>query len=368
MTDLIDQWVRPEIRALSAYQVPHPGGLIKLDAMENPYAWPADLRRAWWAELFQQVEMNRYPDPAAGALTARLRQSLGVPEGAGLLLGNGSDEIIQMLALTLGGPERVILSLEPGFVMYRMIAGFTGLHYVGVPLRQQDFRLDLPAVLEAVDRHRPALLFLAYPNNPTGNLFDAEGVRAIIRAAPGLVVVDEAYAPFTDASFLPRVLDYDNLLVMRTLSKMGLAGLRLGLLVGAAAWIREIDKTRLPYNINVLTQAVTELALRHRDVFDQQTAHIREQRGHLFVRLERMKGIRPYPSQANFILFRTVEARGTAIFQGLRERGVLIKNLHGAHPRLADCLRVTVGTPEENDAFMEALSGAVAAVDSQAVS
>ncbi len=364
MTDLIEQWVRPEIRALSAYRVPDSSGLIKLDAMENPYAWPEDLRRAWWAELFQQVEMNRYPDPAAGALSARLRQSLGVPEGAGLLLGNGSDEIIQMLALTLGGPGRVILSLEPGFVMFHMIADFTGMQYVGVPLGQEDFRLDLPAVLEAVDRHRPALLFLAYPNNPTGNLFDAEGIRAIIRAAPGLVVVDEAYAPFNDASFLPRVLDYDNLLVMRTLSKMGMAGLRLGLLAGATAWIREIDKTRLPYNINVLTQAVTELALRHRDVFDEQTARIREQRGRLFARLEQMEGIQPYPSQANFILFRAAYGRGAGIFQALRERGVLIKNLHGAHPQLADCLRVTVGTPEENDAFMEALGGAVAAAGS----
>ncbi len=364
MKELVEQWVRPEIRGLSAYHVPDPGGLIKLDAMENPYGWPEDLRRAWWAELFQQVEMNRYPDPAAGALSARLRQSLGVPEGAGLLLGNGSDEIIQMLALTLGGPGRVILSVEPGFVMYRMIAGFTGMDYVGVPLREEDFRLDLPAVLEAVERHHPALLFLAYPNNPTGNLFDAEDVRAVIRAAPGLVVVDEAYAPFTDASFLPQVLDYDNLLVMRTLSKMGLAGLRLGLLAGAEAWIREIDKTRLPYNINVLTQAVAELALRHRGVFDEQTARIREQRGRLFARLERMDGIRPYPSQANFILFRTADGRGAGIFQALKEHGVLIKNLHGSHPRLADCLRVTVGTPEENDAFLEALRGSVAAAES----
>jgi len=245
-----------------------------------------------------------------------------------------------------------------------MIATFLDMDYVGVPLRGGDFSLDLEALLTAVGHHRPAVIFLAYPNNPTGNLFDEAALMRIIEAAPGLVVVDEAYAPFTDASFLPRLGRHDNLLVMRTLSKMGLAGLRLGLLAGAEAWIREIDKIRLPYNINVLTQAVAELALRHRDVFDEQTARIREQRGRLFARLEQMDGILPYPSQANFILFRTGDGRGAGIFQALRARGVLIKNLCGAHPLLADCLRVTVGTPEENDAFLEALRGSVAEADS----
>lgn len=356
---LIDQWVRPQIRALSAYHVPDAGGLVKLDAMENPYPWPADLRQAWWAGLFQQVAMNRYPDPGAGALQTRLRGALGVPEGAGLLLGNGSDEIIQILALTLGGPGRVILSVEPGFVMYRLIAQWAGLEYVGVPLREADFSLDLPALLAAMERHRPALVFLAYPNNPTGNLFPVEDLRAVLRQAPGLVVVDEAYAPFTDASLLPEVLEHDNLLVMRTLSKMGLAGLRLGLVAGPPAWIRELDKTRLPYNINVLTQAVAELALAHREVFDDQTRRIRVERERLFAALEALEGIHPYPSQANFILLRTPPGRAPGIFQGLRERGVLIKNLHGAHPQLADCLRVTVGTPEENDAFLVALRQAL---------
>ena len=359
MSKLIEQWVRPEIRALSAYHVPDPSGLIKLDAMENPYAWPEELRRAWWGELFQQVEMHRYPDPAAAALSERLRATLGVPEEAGMLLGNGSDEIIQMLALTLGGGG--ILSVEPGFVMYRMIATFAGREYVGVPLRKSDFGLDLPVLLESIERHRPAIVFLAYPNNPTGNLFNAEQILDMIQAAPGLVVVDEAYAPFTDASFLSRVLEHDNLLVMRTLSKMGLAGLRLGLLVGAPEWIREIDKTRLPYNINVLTQAVAELALRHQTVFDEQTARIRRERRRLFERLGEMDGITVYPSQANFILFRAGEGCGPGIFQGLKERKVLIKNLHGAHPMLADCLRVTVGTPEENDTLLRALAPSLAA-------
>jgi histidinol-phosphate aminotransferase len=352
--DLVDRWVRPQIQGLSPYHVPDPDGLIKLDAMENPYAWPDELRREW-AQALQRVDVNRYPDPSARALKGRLRRGLGLPEDAELLLGNGSDEIIQMLALTLGGEGRVVLSVDPGFVMYRMIASFAGLEYVGVPLGAEDFSLDLAAVLKALERHRPALVFLAYPNNPTGNLFDAAAVGEIIAAAPGLVVVDEAYAPFTDSSFLPRVLEHDNLLVMRTLSKMGLAGLRLGMIVGAEAWIRELDKTRLPYNINVLTQVSAELALRHQELFDEQTRTIRRERGRLLARLDELNAFRVFPSEANFILFRAAAGKGPRLFQGLLDRGVLIKNLHGSHPLLTDCLRVTVGTPDENDVFLAAL-------------
>jgi histidinol-phosphate aminotransferase len=354
MSDLIDRWVRPEIRALSVYPVPDASGLIKLDAMENPYTWPDPVRREW-AQLLREVHVNRYPDPGATALKQRLRESLGVPEGAELLLGNGSDEIIQILALTLGGAGRCLLSVDPGFVMYRMIATFSGLHYVGVPLRPADFSLDLPALLEAMEVHRPALVFLAYPNNPTGNLFDPQALRAVIQSAPGLVVVDEAYAPFSDHSFLPEVLAYDNLLVMRTLSKMGLAGLRLGLIAGAPDWIREIDKTRLPYNINVLTQVSTDFALSHQALFDDQTGRIRVEREALIAGLTKLSAIQPLPSQANFILCRCAPGRALALFQGLRARGILVKNLHGAHPMLKDCLRITVGTPEENAALLTAL-------------
>ncbi len=306
---LIQSWVRPEIRSLPAYHVPNASGMIKLDAMENPYTWPQAMRDEW-ADLLSRVDVNRYPDPDAEALKARLRSALDIPQEAGLLLGNGSDEIIQMLALALGGPGRVVMSVDPGFVMYRMIAVFSGLDYVGVPLRETDFALDLPAMLTAMQQYRPALMFLAYPNNPSGNLFDIDAVRTIIAAAPGLVVVDEAYAPFTDESFLPTVLEYDNLLVMRTLSKMGLAGLRLGLISGAPAWIDEIEKTRMPYNINVLTQVSADFALRHQTLFDQQTAAIRQQRDVL-------------------------------------------------HALLTDCLRLTVGTAEENEVLIAALRSAL---------
>lgn len=353
----INHWIRPEIRALSAYYVPDPGECIKLDAMENPYTWPADLVDAW-LERLREVSLNRYPDPGAEQLKARLRPCMDVPADMDILLGNGSDELIQMLALAVAEPGRVMMAPEPGFVMYRMIATFVGMDYVGVPL-DEHFQLDMNAMLAAIEQHQPALLFLAYPNNPTGNLFAVEDMERLLAAAPGLVVVDEAYAPFTDASFMGRLADYDSLLVLRTVSKMGLAGLRLGLLAGAPAWLSEIDKTRLPYNINVLTQASGEFALDHVEVLNQQAQQIRADRAALLAALEAIPEIHAYPSDANFILFRVPNGRATALFEALKARQVLIKNMASAGGVLADCLRVTVGRPEENEAFLVALRSAL---------
>jgi histidinol-phosphate aminotransferase len=358
INDLIKRWIRPEVQAINAYHVADAEGLIKLDAMENPFTWPNELRDDW-ARLIRDTDVNRYPDPQAQELTARLRDCMQIPQSAGVLLGNGSDEIIQMLALALGGEGRTVLSVEPSFVMYRMIASFSGLNYVGVPLRANDFSLDEEALMAAIEEHEPALLFLAYPNNPTGNLFDTTVLERIIRAMPGLVIIDEAYAPFTDATFMPRIGEFDNMVVMRTVSKMGLAGLRLGLLAGPQAWIEQIDKTRLPYNINVLTQLSADFALRHKAVFDVQTESIRTMRGYLMRSFEAMEGIEPFPSDANFILLKTPDGKATAIFESLKEQGVLIKKLHGSHPMLTDCLRVTVGTSEENSAMVTAFEQAL---------
>lgn len=358
-TSLVQRWIRPEIRALSAYHVPPARGFIKLDAMENPYGWPPELVQAW-LETLRSVELNRYPDPGAAELTDELCRAMQVPSGMQLVLGNGSDELIQMLALAVSAPGRVVLAPDPTFVMYRMIAEVVGMSYQAVALAD-DFSLDRGAMLSAIERHAPAIVFLAYPNNPTGTLFDARVVEDVIRAAPGLVVVDEAYAPFTDASFMARLGDFPNLLVMRTVSKMGLAGLRLGLLAGPPEWLGEIDKTRLPYNINVLTQASARFALRHKALLDEQAVRIRADRVDMLRRLATLPGVQAWPSEANFILFRVAAGTADAVFQSLREQRVLIKNLNPAGGRLRDCLRVTVGTADENGAFLEALGKALSA-------
>ena len=350
-------WIRPEIRALTAYHVPDPGDSIKLDAMENPYAWPESLVDAW-LEVLRDVELNRYPDPGARTLTDRLREAMQVPDCAQIVLGNGSDELIQMLALAVAQPDRVILSPDPTFVMYRMIAEVAGMCYEGVPLAD-DFSLDLNAMLRAIDLHQPAIVFLAYPNNPTGTLFDSASIEAIIEHAPGMVVVDEAYAPFTDASFMPRLGEFPNLLVLRTVSKMGLAGLRLGLLAGSPQWLGEIDKTRLPYNINVLTQASAIFALEHKAMLDEQAGFIRNERSRLLEALSIFRSVAVYRSEANFVLFRVAEGTANAVFNSLCEQGVLIKNLNPAGGRMQDCLRVTVGTPDENTRFLAALEKAL---------
>ncbi len=349
----VNRWIRPAIRELSAYAVPNAEGFVKLDAMENPWPWPGELQDAW-LDALRHLRLNRYPDPRATRLVSALREAMALPQGSGVLLGNGSDELIQMIAMALAGPGRCVMAPEPGFVMYRMIATFVGMEYVGVPLRE-NFGLDEAAMLEAIERHRPAVIFLAYPNNPTGNLFDEGAMRRIIRAAPGLVVVDEAYHAFAEASFLGDLESHPNLLVMRTLSKLGLAGLRLGLLVGAEPWIREFDKVRLPYNINALTQASAEFALRHRERLEIQAARIRAERERLMAELEAIPWVKPCPSRANFILFRVPEGAGEPVFEQLLGRRILIKNLGAAGGMLRDCLRVTVGMPEENRLFVQAL-------------
>jgi histidinol-phosphate aminotransferase len=270
-----------------------------------------------------------------------------------VLFGNGSDELIQLILMGVARPGAVVLAPEPTFVMYKMIASFVGMQFVGVPLAT-DFGLDLAAMRAAIKQHQPAVVFLAYPNNPTGNLFDAASIEILLRESPGLVVVDEAYHAFAQQSFMDRLGRFDNLLVMRTLSKQGLAGLRLGILAGDPAWLVEFDKLRLPYNINSLTQASAGFALKHKNVLDDQAARLRAERARLLQELAALPGVQVWPSAANFILFRTGKSADT-VFAALRQQGVLIKNLSGHGGVLANCLRVTVGTPDENTAFLAAL-------------
>ncbi len=350
---------RPEVLAMSAYPVADAGNTIKLDAMENPYTWPEDIQQAWLEQL-KSCPINRYPDPEAKALANVLRGSNGIPGDAGLLLGNGSDEIIQILMMALPNTA-AILAPEPGFVMYKQIALSLGLRFKGVPLLADSFGLDMPAMLAAIQAWQPSLIFLAYPNNPTGNLFDVQAIKTILAAAPGLVIIDEAYAPFTDSSFIEQLPDHPNLLVMRTLSKLGLAGLRLGFLTGDRAMLAQLNKVRLPYNINCLTQLTAGFALQHQDFLLRQTQNIRRERGLLFSALQGIDSIEVYPSEANFILFKTLRQSADAVFVSLKKQGVLIKNLSHQGGLLDHCLRVTIGRPEENQAFLTALHHALTA-------
>lgn len=347
--------VREEIRALAAYHVPPGGRLIKLDAMENPYPLPAALQ-ASLAEVLAHTPFNRYPDAQGTELKAALRKAMEIPDELDVLIGNGSDEIIQIIAAAVANPGAVLLSVEPAFAMFRMIATFCRLRYVGVPLCE-DFGLDEDALLAAMETHKPAVTFIAYPNNPTGNLFAADAIERIILACPGLVVIDEAYFAFSGDSFLDRIAGYPNAVLMRTVSKLGLAGLRLGLLIGRRAWLTEFEKLRLPYNINVLTQAAATFALEHYEVLKDQAREIVAGRDELARSLDRIPGVTHFPSQANFVLIRVPDARRA--FDGLVSRGILVKDVSQSHPLLKDCLRITVGTPQENAAFAAALTASI---------
>jgi histidinol-phosphate aminotransferase len=350
-----ERLLRQDILSLNGYHVQPSPGMVKLDAMENPYSLPPEIRTEISLAV-AEAAINRYPDADAHSLKKSIKAVSSLPAGIEVLLGNGSDEIIQLLAMAVAKPGATLMSVEPSFVMYKMIATFTGMNYVGVPLTD-DFALDLPAMLEAIKRCQPALIFLAYPNNPTGNLFDAASIEQIVAASNGLVVVDEAYYAFASDSFLPQLGRYANLLVMRTFSKLGMAGLRLGFLAGSKIWLAQLEKLRLPYNVGVLTQAVAEILLQHHEILLQQAEQIKRDRAWLFERLVGTVDVHAYPSAANFILFRLPHA--AKVFEGLKQRGVLIKKLDGGHPALLDCLRVTVGTAEENELFIRALQESI---------
>lgn len=357
---LIDRLIRPDLRALAAYHVPDAAGFVKLDAMENPYPLPDELR----TELGQRlaaIALNRYPVPTYAALKDKICARLGVPAGYGVVLGNGSDELISMMSLACARPGVVppaVLAPEPSFVMYRMAAQFAGLEFVGVPLRP-DFTLDREAMLAAIARHRPAITWLAYPNNPTGTLFAAADIEAILHAAgeSGIVVVDEAYQPFAGASFMPRLAEFPNLVVLRTVSKLGLAGIRLGYMAADAALLAEFDKLRPPYNVNVLTEAAAEFMLDHLAVLDAQAAELRAERARLAAALAALPGVEVFTSAANFLLLRVAGA--DAVFDALLAQKVLVKNVGKMHPSLRDCLRVTVGTAAENALLHAALAAAL---------
>ena len=356
MTDPLAQalgQIRPDVHAAHAYAVQPSAGLLKLDAMENPYRLSPELQRAL-GERLGAVALNRYPAERTAELARALARHAGVGEAVGVTLGNGSDELIGLLTLAVARPGATVLAPVPGFVMYEALARQQRLDFVGVPLRAEDFQLDESAMLAAIAEHQPALVYLAYPNNPTGTLWDAAVIERIAQAAPGLVVMDEAYQPFASADSLALMARQPNVLVMRTMSKFGLAGVRIGYLLGAAELVEQVEKLRPPYNISVLNTEAALFALEHGEVYAAQAAELRRERERVFTALSALPGVTSWPSQGNMILARVQDAAAT--FAALKARGVLIKNVSALHPLLANCLRITVGTPDENTRLLAELT------------
>lgn len=342
----INNWLRRDIQGINAYHVPPSVGMVKLDAMESPFPLADDLIGQYLAYL-ADTDLNRYPSPNATELQQTLRELMQITEEFGVLLGNGSDELIQLLALACETGD-MVLSVEPSFVMYEMISKFTRLNYQGVGLTDE-FEIDLPAMLSAIETQQPKLIFIAYPNNPTGNAFDRASIEKIITSTNAMVVLDEAYYAYAEDSFLGDIAKYPNLVLLRTVSKIGFAGLRLGLLIGTHGTVEQLDKLRLPYNINILTQVSANFLLQEKQSIDANAKIILNERTKLSSALSAIDGLQVYPSQANFILFKTPKAN--ELFENLKQNGVLIKNLTNA-TKLTDCLRVTVGSSEQNQQFI----------------
>ena len=354
--------IRQDVQSMHAYAIQDSTGMVKLDAMENPYSLSPELQAELGARL-GAVAINRYPGARIEDLKRELARYVDLPRGHALMLGNGSDELISLLAMACDLPGATILAPEPGFVMYAMSAQLQGLRFVGVPLTAT-FELDEATMLAAMREHKPAITYLAYPNNPTANLWDAAVIRRLIAEAAtfnGLVVMDEAYQPFSSATWLDEMRAHPaanaNVLLMRTLSKFGLAGVRLGYMIGTQTLVHEIDKLRPPYNVSVLNAECALFALEHADVFAVQAAEIREQRAQLIDALARLPGVQPFPSDGNMVLVRVPDAHRA--FDGLKAQGVLVKNVSKMHPLLAQCLRLTVGTPAENAQLLRALQTAL---------
>ncbi|HMK61171.1 MAG TPA: histidinol-phosphate transaminase [Dissulfurispiraceae bacterium] len=341
----LSRLVRPDVKALRAYEAKEVKCKVKLDANESPYS-PLPSDKIFCNSNVLQ-KLNRYPDPEARALKKAIAKSLNVDD-SNLLLGNGSDELIYYLVTTFGGP---VLFPVPTFVMYGIIAQALGQNPVAIPL-DGAFDLDIKKMLETIGRQKPKLIFLSSPNNPSGNCYSTDRILKIIEASKGIVVVDEAYQPFSSGSgFLPFLKDYRNLIILRTMSKIGFASLRVGYMIAESALIKEINKVRLPYNLNSLSQVAALEAVKNKRAINARVRVIASERNWLFNALSRLKGISPYPSEANFILFRV--AGSDKIYRGLLKQGVLIKNMNKI---ISDSMRVTVGTREENQAFIDALN------------
>jgi histidinol-phosphate aminotransferase len=351
------QRIRQDVQSMHAYAIQESAGMVKLDAMENPFGLPPELQ-AKLGQRLGALALNRYPDGRVDDLRTALAAYANMPDDFDIMLGNGSDELISLLALACDVPGASILAPTPGFVMYEMSAQLQGLAFHGVPLTPE-FELDVVAMLGAIARHKPSITYLAYPNNPTANLWSEAAITKIVAAVGeqgGLVVMDEAYQPFASRSYLDNIranpAAHSHVLLMRTLSKFGLAGVRIGYMMGPEALIAQINKVRPPYNISVLNYECALFALEHAEVFAAQADAIKTQRAIILEALSVLAGVKTWNSQANMILARVPDAQKT--FEGLKARRILVKNVSKMHLLLANCLRLTVGTEDENRQMLAA--------------
>ena len=350
--EFIQALIPARVLCTDVYKVSDATGMIKLDAMENPYDWPAELRSKL-ADRLALCSLNRYPDPYALAIRSPLRRWMQIPESLDLLFGNGSDEIIALLVSNFIGSDRSVCAPDPSFVMFEVLAKQYSVPFKALPL-DESFDIDLDAWIECFDESPPAIIFIPQPNNPTGNLFSKDRLKQVIECTTALVVIDEAYTAFTDSDCLEWANLYPNVLVMRTLSKVGLAGSRFGVLIGHSDWIQQFDKIRLPYNINALSQNAVQFALEHVAILEEQSRKIREERSRLIAELSNI-GYDVWPSETNFVVVKCDSGQARVLFDDLKLHGILVKCLDGSHPRLIDTLRITVGAPIESNALINRL-------------
>ena len=345
----IEQWLRSDIRNIDAYHVPASKDMIKLDAMESPFGVPEDLK-VEFLKCIEQSEVNRYPEADPSPLKDTLRSLMDIPDEFGILLGNGSDELIQLLALACSKDD-LIMSFEPSFVMYELVSKYVNLEYFGVQL-DSNFDINLRDALLIIEREKPKIIFIAYPNNPTGNCFDYDAIIEIIKSTNSMVILDEAYYAYSDKSFLSEISNFPNLLVLRTISKIGFAGLRLGLLIGDQETIAQLNKLRLPYNINALTQTSANFLLQDKQRIINNAQIIIEERRRLAHELSLFSKFKVYPSQTNFILVHSEDAH--SLHTALKENGILIKGFPKG-TKLSDFIRISVSEPVENNILIDAI-------------
>ncbi|MEA2013953.1 MAG: histidinol-phosphate transaminase [Thermodesulfobacteriota bacterium] len=347
----IEKIIKSAVFSQEAYPVEQRACKVKLDANENPFPLPPGLKRII-AERLEAVLLNRYPAPGLPDLKADFARYYGVDEDM-ILIGNGSDELIHIL-LTAVSPSRSgsVMFPTPTFAMYGISARNTGHDIIEVPLNNR-LVLDTDAMLSTICDKKPALVFLSYPNNPTGTCFDRGDIEKILEASTGLVVLDEAYFNFSGQTFMHDLDRWNNLVILRTLSKVGLAALRLGILVAHPSLVHHLDKVRLPYNVNIFSQVIGSLFVEHSGEFLELTDRIIAGRKWLYNKLKAIEGINPYSSDANFILFSCIRDRDD-VYGRLLDRGILVKSF-ASPDGLKGCMRVTVGTEEENRVFIETL-------------